>query len=199
MTNLNTNELDNNRYKNVLNSSSNSTSNSENMPIVINFALPLTVDMLKNYKLLDKIFVEAVIAVKKQLNSNEITIFKSTVLRNKGNLKCITVIIPAKLENSATSLIYDGIAIRERQIRPYSVKHSNPNNSAYPKRIPISFRNIAHFLNDDDIFQNCGLQSFTFGSKIIHQQRRLSDGSLFFTGEARTTVLIKNEDEECLL
>ena len=65
MTYLKTNELDNNSYKNVLDSSSNSTSNSENLPIVINFALPLTVEIPKNYKLLDKIFVEAVIAVKK--------------------------------------------------------------------------------------------------------------------------------------
>ena len=30
-------------------------------------------------------FVEAVITVKKRLNFNEITIFKTTILRNKGN------------------------------------------------------------------------------------------------------------------
>ena len=155
--------------------------------------------MFKNIKLLDLMFVEAVITVKKRLNFNESTIFKTTILRDKGNLKCITVIIPYKLKNSASSFFHDGLTIRNRKIRPYSVKYSNPNNNVYPKKLPISFRNLPHFLTDDDILNSCGLQNLKFSSKNIHQQRRLPDSSLFYTREARITVLINNENEESLL
>ena len=207
MTNLNTSELDQhhnenveqNCYKNAVISLSKSNSNMDKLPIIINFALPLTSEMFNNSKLLDSMFVEAVMAVKNRLNSNEITIFKTTILRNKGNLKCITVIIPYKLENAASSLIHEGITLRNRKIRPYSVNYSNPNNNVYPKRLPISFRNLPHFLTDEDILSSCGLQNFKFSSKIFHQQRRLPDSSLFHTGEARITVLIDNENEESLL
>ena len=75
MTNLNTSELDQhhnenveqNCYKNAVISLSKSNSNMDKLPIIINFALPLTSEMFKNSKLLDSIFVEAVMAVKPDL------------------------------------------------------------------------------------------------------------------------------------
>ena len=57
----------------------------DSLPIIINFALPLTAEVFKNIKLLVLVFVEAVLAVEKRLNSKKTNMIKRTFFRNKGN------------------------------------------------------------------------------------------------------------------
>ena len=82
-----------------------------------------------------------------------------------------------------------------RTIPPYSIHDPSNSDADYPKHFRISFRNMPHCLSKEDIVTSCGLESFKMG-EIIHQQRRLPNGSLFYTGLARVDVIIENLEEE---
>ena len=167
-------------------------------PIIVLFVLPIPKEIIRNRKLLDKLFLESVEAVQNCLppeNRAELTIYKCTILRKRGNLKAITVIFPANIRKQAPTLLSSGIIINGRTIAPYSVHDPFRSEADYRKNFRVSFRNLPHFLPKEDIFKFCGLDSFKL-SKIVHQKRRLPNGSLFHTGFARAEAIIENFEEE---
>ena len=170
-------------------------------PIIVRFVLPIPKEILHNSKLLDKLFIESVIAVQKCLpiaNVSQTTIFKSTIQRKKGNLKAITVIIPSFLRNEAREMLTKGITMNGRVIPPYSIHDSSKTDADYPKNLRISFRNMPHCISKEEIIISCGLEAFRL-EEIAHQQRRLPNGNLFYTGLARVEAIIANQEEECRL
>ena len=168
------------------------------VPITVRYVLPIPKQVLKDRKLLEELFMESIIAVQKCLpteKSSQITIFKSTIQRKKGNLKAITVIFPSIMRTDAKQLLTQGITINGRTIPPYSIEDPSISEADYPKMLRISFRNVPHCLSKDEIITSCGLETFNLDD-ITHQQRRLPNRSLFFTGMARAGATIENLEEE---
>ena len=83
-------EINQNSYSNTVISSENTQFS---LPSIVRFVLPMTKTILSNGKLLDKIFLDSIVAVQASLpadKASNITILKSTIQRKKGNLKAIS-------------------------------------------------------------------------------------------------------------
>ena len=115
--------------------------------------------------------------------------------KSKQNLHAITVILPQKLKKKAYALLSTGNELNDKRIPPYSVLE--PEGEHFPKRIPIHFRILPCFLHSEEVFKCSNSQRFEVMPNIQHQKRQLpNEDMLFFTGEAKATVIIHNEHEE---
>ena len=133
MTNLNTLNHEQNYAQIVI---ENSSKIPISAPIIVRFVLPIPEEIIRKEKLLDKLFLESVTAAQNCLspeNRAELTLYKCTILRKRGNLKAITVNFPANIRKQAQTLLSSGIIINRRTIAPYSVHDPFRSEADYPK------------------------------------------------------------------
>ncbi len=66
---------------------------------------------------------------------------------------------------------------------------------AFPREVTLQFRNLAHFLNNSDVFESLDFPSIKPATKITKETTRTDDGGHFYTGKAYCKILIETEAE----
>lgn len=165
---------------------------------VIEFVIPYTKDEISHPERKQSAYNSFLCSLLQCLPCNltkSVTCIRSYVSKHaqhEKKLESVKIIGPNQLQNEFNSLVCNGILYKNRKIYPF--QNSDVTSNAYPKQFTVKFRNLPHFIPDEEVILACNLEDFKL-SKLRHQLEKISPEIEAHTGICYADVEIQNESQ----
>ena len=166
--------------------------------ISVEFIVPYSKETITNANLKQATYKEFLCSILRKLplsHIGSVTCIKSHVTKHaqhEKQLESIKIIAPNSLQDEFQRIISEGVPYKNRII--YAYRNSDVSSAEYPKQFTLKYRNLPHFLSDEEIIEACNLQNYKI-KNLRHQKEQISDEIEAYTGICYADIEILNKQE----
>ena len=124
-----------------------------------------------------------------------ITISRTPMKFGDKNLQVLLVIAPVEAEEDVARIKLNGLKLMKRAVFPTAEDTWMVKTSAFPKVVDIRINNLPALCDNNQVMELLQIPDFAERGEIQREQQRIELGT-FYTGKAKLSVKINNEEEQ---